>query len=215
MNVLAIEQRSPEWYKARLGRLTGSSAGDMMATIKSGEAAARRNLRVRLALERITGISQESAYQSAEMKRGADLEPLARLAYEARTGSLVEPCGFCLLPDVMVGCSPDGIVGDGLGLLEVKCPIAATHLEYIRTGSVPREYFFQVLHGLWVTGLPWCDFVSYHPDFPPNLRLLVQRLQPEAAGLKAYALSARLFLGEVDTLVEEIKGLTVGAGVAV
>jgi len=94
MIVLNIPQRGPEWVAARLGRVSGSDAADLIATLKNGgEAASRRDLRVRLALERITGQSQESGYINADMTRGIELEPLALAAYEAQTGGLGQPVG--------------------------------------------------------------------------------------------------------------------------
>jgi hypothetical protein len=91
---IAAEQRTPEWYAARVGRLTGSVAGDMLAKIKSGEAAGRRNLRLRLVLERLTGKPQESGFVSQAMQDGIDREALAFAAYEALTGEMVQRSGF-------------------------------------------------------------------------------------------------------------------------
>jgi hypothetical protein len=91
MKILTTDQRSPAWIAARLGRLTGSRAADMMTTVKSGEAAGRRNLRVQLVLERLTGVSQESGYVSRDMQYGLDREADAFGAYEAATGQLAQP----------------------------------------------------------------------------------------------------------------------------
>src|SRR5207245_5572453 len=122
MIVLDCAQRSDEWKQARLGRLNGSRAADMLATLKSGgEAAARRDLRTALVLERICVVSQENGYVNADMERGIQLEPDALAAYEAQTGSLVQPVGYCVHESLMCGVSPDGLVGDD-GLVEVKCP---------------------------------------------------------------------------------------------
>jgi hypothetical protein len=120
--VIDAPQRSPEWFAARLGRLTGSRAADMLATIKSGEAAARRDLRMQLVCERLTGQSQEEPFVNAAMQRGIDCEPLAFAAYEAQTGQVVNRTGFLAHTGYMVGCSLDGHVGDFEGLVECKCP---------------------------------------------------------------------------------------------
>src|SRR5207245_1021686 len=121
MIVLDCAQRSDEWKQARLGRLNGSRAADMLATLKSGsEAASRRDLRTQLVLERICGVSQENGYLNADMQRGTELEPEALAAYEAQTGSLVQPVGYCVHDSLMCGASPDGFVGDD-GIVEVKC----------------------------------------------------------------------------------------------
>jgi hypothetical protein len=105
------EQRSPEWFAARCGRLTGSQAGDMLATVKSkGEAAGRRNLRAKLVVERLTGEPQEDGFDSEWMRRGRELEPRAFDEYEAATGNVVRRTGFLSHTELPVGCSLDGDV---------------------------------------------------------------------------------------------------------
>lgn len=210
MRLLTCAQRSPEWQAARLGRLTGSRAADAFATLKhGGESASRRNLRVQLVLERLTGHSQESGYVNADMDRGTLLEPEARAAYEADTGILVQAVGFVAHDTLQAGCSPDGLTPDGL--IEIKCPKAATHLDYLR-GGLPADYRTQIVHGLWLTGAAWGDFVSYHPDFPDALQLKITRLYAKDLDLPAYELAVRLFLSECD---RELTALTDLAAVAV
>jgi hypothetical protein len=181
----------------------------MLATIKSGEAAARRDLRTQLVLERITGRSQESGYINGDMQRGIELEPEAIAAYEARTGSLVQPIGYCLHDTLMAGCSPDGFVNDGL--VEVKCPRSATHLSYLRFGGVPKDYLPQLVHQLWITGAPWVDFASYDPRFPERLQFFCVRLQRNEQEIASYALAASLFLAEVDKETEAVQALALQA----
>lgn len=202
---LPDEQRSPAWYAARLGRLTGSSAHDMLATIKSGEAAARRNLRVRLVLERLTGVSQDDTFQTRDMARGIELEPAAIAAYEAETGEFVRRVGFLQHHALMAGCSLDGLVAGG-GILEIKCPRSANHLEYLR-GEVPLEYVHQCQHNLWLSGADWCDFVSYDPRFPAGLQLKITRLTMTDQQRRAYELLVRLFLTEVDKELVDVQQL--------
>src|SRR5581483_7089769 len=188
MKVIACEQRSDAWYAARLGKLTGSCIGDAFATIKKGESASRRNLRLRLVLERLTGRSQENGYTNADMERGVLLEPDARGAYEAETGIVVQSVGFIAHDELTTGCSPDGLPHDGL--IEIKCRKAATHLEYVR-GGLPEEYRLQIIHGLWLTGARWADFVSFHPDFPEPLRLKITRIAATDVDLPAHELQVR------------------------
>lgn len=208
MIVHDVRQKSPEWFALRCGRVTGTAAGDMLAKIKTGEAAARRDLRTRLVCERITGASDDgNGYQSAEMKWGTEHEKDARYAYEALTGELVRPVGFVTHESLLAGCSPDGEIGRFAGLLEVKCPKSATHLSYLRAGGVPSTYLGQVQHNLFVTGAPWCDFVSFDPRFPPALRLSVVRYHLGDAERKAYELVLRMFLVEVDRELAEVQQL--------
>lgn len=207
--VIDVPQRSPEWFTARLGRLTGSCAKDMLATIKSGEAAARRDLRVRLAVERLTGRPQEREYVNAEMQRGIELEPAALAAYEALTGQFAETTGFLAHTSLMAGCSLDGHIGDFEGLVSLKCPKSATHLGYWRAGGMPAEYVPQMLHELWITGAQYYDFLSYDDRFEAPLdvyyaRTLRDDLEDQIA---TYATKAIAFLAEIDAEVQGVRGL--------
>lgn len=207
--VIEAEQKSPEWFAARCGKLTGSCASDVFAKIKTGEAAARRDLRTRLVVERLTGITQDDGgFVSKDMQRGTDLEPQAFAAYEAETGTMVTRVGFLLHKELPIGCSPDGVIGDYEGILELKVPRSATHLRYLRNpGVVPPEHVCQVQHALFVTGARFVDFCSFDPRFPPHLRLFMVRVQREDVDLKAYELAIRLFLDEVDKELAEVAAL--------
>jgi len=209
VKIIECEQGSPEWHQARLGRLTGSVVSDAFATIKSGWGAGRKNLRVRLVLERLTGKSQESGFSSFDMERGTLLEPEARSAYEVETGLLVQQVGFVAHDELMAGCSPDGLTNDGL--VDFKCPKAATHLDYLR-GGLPNDYRLQLIHGLWLTGKQWAEMVSFHPDFPDPIRLHVARIYAKDIDLHAHELNVRLFLSEVDKELVEVQAL-MGAAV--
>jgi hypothetical protein len=206
--VLKVEQRTPEWYAARCGRLTASRAGDMMAKLKGrGEAAARRDLRLQLVCERLTGQSQDDAFISKEMQRGTDLEGEARLAYEAQTGNLVRAVGFLSHNELLAGGSPDGVIGDFEGLVELKVPKSATHLRYLRARTLPVEHSAQIVALLWLSGANYCDFFSFDPRFPSSLRTFLVRVQRDEAALKSYELLVRMFLAEVERECEEVRQL--------
>lgn len=204
---VVADQRSVEWYLARAGRLTGSRAGDMLATIKSGEAAARRDYRMQLVCERITSIPQENGYVNAEMQRGIDLEPAARAAYEAHTGELVRQTGFLSHNELMAGCSLDGDVNDYQGIVELKCPKSATHLRYLRGSVPPSEYMPQITHNLWMTGAQWCDFGSYDDRFPDPLKLFVVRVHRKDLDIAAYEAAALKFLAEAQDETDAVRRL--------
>ena len=208
MKILHCEQRSPEWIAARLGKLTGSRVGDAFAQPVKGksEAVGRRNLRIQLALERLTGTCQDGEYTNAAMQRGVELEPAARRAYEARTGTLIETVGFIEHDELMAGCSPDGLI-DTDGLVEFKCHLAPGHLDCLREG-IPRAYYLQIWHGLWLTGRAWGDLVSFHPTFPEPLQLAITRIHANAADIAAHELNVRLFLDEVAREYDEIVELS-------
>ena len=198
MIVIDCEQRSDEWRKARLGRLTGSNAAAMLATIQKGEAAGRRNLRAQLVLERLTGKSAEKSFESQAMKDGVEREADALLQYEMLTGQIVTRTGFLAHDTLMAGCSLDGHIGEFEGIIEAKSPIAATHLEYLETGTVPGEYLKQITHNLWITGAAWCDWLSYQPDFPESLQVRQVRVMRDEAAIAEYEAKAKAFLAEVD-----------------
>lgn len=202
--VVEAEQRSPQWFAARLGRLTGSRAGDMLAAIKSGEAAARRDLRMQLVCERLTGQLQEDGYTNAVMQRGIDLEPVAFAAYEGLTGHLVARSGFLAHTEHLAGCSLDGHIGDFEGILELKCPKAATHYRYLRANEIPSDHLAQMTHNLWISGAGWCDFVSFDDRFPPALQVFRTRLVRDEAAIAAYEKKALAFLAEVAAEVAAV-----------
>lgn len=205
--VITADQRSPEWFQARLGRLTGSRAADMLATVQKGEAAARRDLRTQLVCERLTASLQEDVFINAAMQRGIDCEPQAFAAYEALTGNVAERTGFLSHNTLQVGCSLDGHIGAFAGILEAKCPKSATHLSYLRSGKVPTAYLPQIVHNLWVSGAAWADFLSFDDRFPPPLQTFLVRVERDEKEIASYALAAALFLSEVQAEVDLVKGL--------
>ena len=205
--IIDAEQRSEAWFKARLGRLTGSRAADCLATIKSGEAAARRDLRVQLVCERLTQTLQEDPFVNAAMQRGIDCEPLAFSAYESLTGNVAHRTGFLAHNTLPIGCSLDGHIGNFEGILECKCPKSATHLSYLRGGKTPAAYLPQITHNLWVTGAAWCDFLSFDDRFPPDLQTFLVRVNRDEKDIAAYESAALLFLSEVAAEVDAVKGL--------
>lgn len=206
--VIDAEQRSIEWFAARCGRLTGSAASAMFAKGRGNdEAAARRDLRTKLAIERLTGVPQEDDYQNADMRRGVELEPEAFGAYEAAAGEMLDRTGFLSHNEMLIGCSLDGHVGDFEGIVELKVPRSANHLRYLRTGGVPAEHKVQITHNLYVSGAKWCDFVSYDPRFPEPLRLFRARVFAKGDEMQSYALVVSSFLTEVEKEIEAIQAL--------
>jgi hypothetical protein len=200
--VIEADQRSDAWKKARCGRLTASRAKDMLATVKSGEAAARRDLRMQLTLERITGEPQDDCYVNADMQRGMDLEADAFAAYEAVTGNVADRCGFLAHTELMTGCSPDGVLDDFAGLVELKVPRSATHMGYLKAGGIPPEHRAQLIHALWVTGAQYIDFLSFDPRFPAPMQTFYVRVARDEAELAEYEKKALAFLSEVDRDVQ-------------
>jgi predicted phage-related endonuclease len=197
------------WLQARAGRATGSRAKDILAKIKSGEAAARRNYRTQLVIERLTGSPAEGGFVSKEMQWGTDNEPFARMAYECKTGRLVTEMGFIYLPSMMAGCSVDGMVEDeGMtGIWEAKCPLSATHVEYLTAGKLPADYKPQILHNMYVTGAQFADFVSFDPRMPEKLKLFIVRYNRVEDEITEYEAGLTQFLSEVDDLQKKLSEL--------
>ena len=177
----------------------------MLATIKSGEAAARRDYRMQLVCERLTGQPQEDGFVSSAMQRGIDLEPAALAAYESLTGSVVVRTGFLAHRTHQAGCSLDGSVDDFQGIVEVKCPKSATHLRYLNEGVLPREYIPQVTHNAWISSAEWVDFLSYDDRFPAELQVFYIRVLAKDLDIAGYEKSALAFLDEVNNSVNAIR----------
>ena len=203
--IVDAEQRSEAWFHARLGRLTGSVAGDMLAKIKSGEAASRRNLRLKLVLERLTGKPQESDFLSAAMQAGIDREPLAFAAYEALTGDIAQRSGFLSHVEHWAGCSLDGHLNDFQKLVSIKCRQPAAHYDFLRSGTIPAPAMAQILHELWMTGAEEHDYLSWNPDFPESLQARIVTVRRQDADLGAYEKEALAFLAEVDREVAAVQ----------
>jgi len=175
-----------------------------MATLKSGgEAATRKNYRTQLVIERLTGIPTET-YTNGAMQWGVEFEPLAATMYEAETGNVIEEVGFEEHFELEAGASPDGLIGED-GLIEIKCPNSATHIEYLKGKSLPKEYKAQVQGQLWITDRKWCDFVSYDPRMPANLQLFIVRVERDEEYIDELYREVVKFLKEVYEEVEELK----------
>jgi hypothetical protein len=201
-----MEQRSPEWFQQRLGCVSGSVIGDVLSKPTKGkpEAIGRKNLKARLACELMTGKSLDGKYQSWDMKRGIELEPQARVEYELATNEEIESVGFVLHPKIpRFGASPDAFIGKD-GLLELKCPNQATHLDYVLAGIVPSDYRNQILAELACTGRQWADFVSFHPDMPEHLQLFVIRMKRDEVKIAEIEAEVIKFNAEVDELIAKL-----------
>ena len=196
-----MDQRSEEWFAARLGKVTASRLSDVLATIKTGEAAARANYRIELVAERLTGKSTPG-FTSAAMQWGVECEPMARSAYETETGLIVTEVGFVDHPTIaMAGASPDGLVGDD-GLIEIKCPETKTHIETLTSKKAPSKYIPQMQWQMACTGRQWVDFVSFDPRLPEHLMLEIITVDRDQLLIDQYSEAVSIFLAEVSKTVE-------------
>ena len=205
--VYNCEQGTPEWFAARLGVATASRFADIMSKVKSGESAGRIKYRAQLVVEQLTNKATPS-FSSAAMAQGTEREPLARDAYSAHTGNLVEQVGFMRHPDLACGASPDGLIDDD-GCLEIKCPEQHTHLDNLLSTTIPSQYYWQVQGQMWISGRKWCDFVSFNPDFPEALQLKIVRVERNDTDVELLEKTCKEFLCTVDAAYYDLLDIVV------
>lgn len=199
-----MDQRSPEWFAARVGKVTASRIADVCARTKSGWGASRKNYMAELVAERLTGVKSDG-FTNAAMQWGTDQEPDARIAYEFYRDATVAEIGFVPHHSIAeTGASPDGLVGDD-GLVEIKCPNTATHLETLLGASMPDKYFLQIQWQLACTGRQWCDFASYDPRLPESMRLFVDRVKRDDTAINAIEKDVVEFLVELRDQVARLR----------
>lgn len=197
MKIIEAEQRSNEWFKARLGIPTASCFSHIITTLGK-PSTQRTKYMYKLAGERVAQSSEEG-YQNAAMLRGIELEEEARKFYELTSNAQVKQVGFCLSDCGRYGASPDGLVEDK-GQIEIKCPSLAVHVSYLMDGSLPSDYFQQTQGQLLVTGREWSDFISYYPGIKP----LKVRVQREEKFLKCLESELNMFCDELETVIKRI-----------
>lgn len=206
-----IEQRSPEWFAARLGKVTASKVADVIAKTKTGYSASRENYMAQLICERMTGQKQES-YTNAAMEWGTETEPLARAAYEGFKDVLVDEVGIIDHPFLpMCAASPDGLVSDD-GMVEIKCPNTATHFDTLLTEKMPSKYLPQVQWQMACANRLWVDFVSFDPRAPEGLQLFVTRIERDDKYILELEAEVNKFLTELDQRIEKLNKLKVKNG---
>ena len=171
------EQDSPQWLHDRLGKITASNFSKLITTTGKISASAE-DLIDRAVSEIITGEIIET-YQSDWMLRGKELEQEAFDYFNFTHNLEAKKCGFVQSLDendkkLNYGCSPDAENFDNDFGVEIKCPLAHTHVKYLSSGKLPKEYLQQVQGGMAITGAKRWFFGSYHPSFPA-LALWIER----------------------------------------
>ena len=205
-----IEQRTEEWFQQRLGKVTASRISDVIAKTKTGVSTSRQNYLIQLVSERLTGKKGDS-YVNQAMLDGIEREDAARKLYEIKRNISVSEVGFFEHPVLsMSGASPDGAVhaeieGKYAGLIEIKCPIETTHTNTLMSKSVPSKYIPQMQWQLACTGASWVDFVSYNPNFPPELQLFISRVDRDQSYITELEVEVEKFLEEVEQTIIKLK----------
>ena len=204
-----MEQRTEEWFNIRLGKVTASRVQDVLATTKTGYSTSRKNYMMELMVERLTNTKQDS-YTNTAMQHGIDNEPIARAAYEQINVAFVHEVGFVMHPAIpMFGCSPDGLVEND-GLLEIKCPNTAQHVDVLLNGF-PSRYQAQVQAQMACTERLWCDFVSFDPRMPVGKRLIRIRVKRNNQYIEDMETTIEEFLKELDELVVAVESTKIPA----
>lgn len=197
-------QRTPEWFASRLGRVTASRIGDLMARTKTGYGASRANYMAELVCERLTGVKADG-FTSAAMQWGVDQEAPAKAAYTFMTDNEVEEAGFIEHPSIaMAGASPDGMIGAD-GLIEVKCPNSASHIETLLSEAIDGKYLLQMQFQMACTGRVWCDFVSFDPRLPAEMQLWIKRVKRDDGKIEEIEKEIHQFLNELTYKVDALR----------
>lgn len=197
------EQGTAEWLSERAGKVTASRIADVMAKTKSGYGAGRANYMADLIAERLTGIPKQGFTNSA-MQWGTETEPQARAMYELETGATVIETGFLPHPTIEgTGASPDGLVGDD-GLVEIKCPNTATHIDTLRGAAIDRKYLLQMHWQMICAGRSWCDFASFDPRLPMEMQLHIKRVELDAGLAEEITAEVTQFLTELNEAVADL-----------
>lgn len=199
-------QGSDEWFAARMGKITASRLGDIMRKTKWGESTYKAKVRLELAIERITGKSASSVVMNEAIRNGVKREPDARTLFEAATQKEVALCGSFDHPTIVnTSASPDGLLRGENAVLEIKCPTHATHAKNLMSETMPKNYIYQVQWQIACTESDYAYFASYHPDFPPELRLKWVRVEKDDSVIKSLEEEIRAFDISIEDLIIKIK----------
>lgn len=203
-NWLTMQQNTAEWLDARLGHVTASRVADVVTRQKNGKPySSYEDYKMELLIGTLTGRAEEH-YVSPYMDFGTEYQPVARAQYEVEKGVEVEQVGFVLHPRIArSGASPDGCVGDD-GLVELKVPKTATHIEYFLAGVVPEDYKPQMYWQMACAERQWCDFVSYDPRLPEEFGLLIVRLERDDAVIADMEAKVEQFIAELNAMSEKL-----------
>ena len=199
-----VTQGTDEWHAARLGKVTASRIADMLAKTKTGWGASRANYKAQLICERLTQRPTDT-FQNEPMRFGTENEPFARAGYEFHTDNTVTLVGFIDHPTIaMSGASPDGLIGD-YGMLEIKVPNSATHIDILLNQQIPGKYEWQMMWQLACARRQFCDFVSFDPRLPEEMRLFVKRFEPSQAQIAELEREVEAFLAEIDDTLKQLR----------
>lgn len=201
-----VEQGSEEWLQSRVGSLGASKVHEAIARTKSGWGASRANCMATLIAERLTSTKADT-FTNAAMQWGTEHEPDARAAYEFQRDVDVTEVGLYRHSTIAgTHASPDGIVGEE-GLIEIKAPNTATHIQTLLTGKIPDKYIVQMQWQMICTDRQWTDHISYDPRMPPEMRLWIKRVERDDDRIAKLEADVSEFLQEMETKLNQLQGL--------
>lgn len=201
-----LTQGSEAWFAVRNGKITASKLSDLMRKTKYGESTYKTRLRMELAIERITGKSASPNFMNQAMHDGVEREPQARTLFEAVTGKEVALCGSFDHPEIVnTSASPDGLIRGENATLELKCPTHVTHAKNLLSDKMPKNYIYQVQWQIACTESDYAYFASYHPDYPPELRLKWVKVERDDEVIQSLEKEVRSFDAEVEDLITKLK----------
>lgn len=201
-----VDQNTDDWWKLRIGKLTGSAIGKVMANYGKPLGDPAKRLAISKARELVTGrLSTTESFSNNHTERGHEQEPIARALYEEQTFTDVTNGGF--FEEGGLGCSPDGLVLSN-GLIEIKSVLDHVHYSNIKRGGIDPAYKWQVYFNLKVSHREWIDFVSYCADYPETTQLYIHRVYAENITDKLDMIDLRVgqFLTEVKLAAAIIAG---------
>jgi len=203
MKEIKCEQGTDEWFEARLGKCTGSHFDLIMQTdgqkkaiatvLKNNEKYADKPEKqkplpprfsdgqltylYRVAAELLTNMREET-FESKSMRWGTEHEPMAKQAYSMKHLVTVNDCGF-FTDEIMTGSSPDGIVGDKLSIIEIKCPESKQHFYYsLYPEELFKKYKWQAIGECYFTGISKGVICSFDPRYPDDKQLVEYEFLP-------------------------------------
>lgn len=179
---LKLTQGDSEWKLARAGKVTASRAKDARDRLKSGAPSGKQiAYACQVALERVSGAPADMTFENWQMREGHVQEPIARAAYESRTGNLVDEVGAFATDDDLFLYSPDGLIDDD-GLLEVKSLFSPERIVNIVGNGDTSDFEDQCMFGLWLTGRQWIDLVVWVPALN---HMVIQRIHRDEDAIEA------------------------------
>ena len=201
MRIIACQLNTPEWLKARLSIPSASCAEKLITPAQLKPSKSADLYLARLCAEYVLGQPLDEA-SSGFMDRGHEMEAEAVRRYEFDRDVDTKAVGFCLHDTIDFGASPDRLVGED-GLLEVKCPAAATIMAYhLNPELLKADHLMQVQAQLWVTGRKWCDLWAYAPWLSVTLRI-----EPDPEVSAALSTHVPAFVARLDAAKAKLQPL--------